>query len=635
MNKLLIIGSKESQDQFFKRAQEMGWMQFLSISGRKKHQAPKEIQDLQAALKELRKQPVVKQEGLPKKDASKLIKEVNSLKQSIENDQETIRLLKAEISKVKPLGYFNYNEIKQIEEKTNKKIQFFLARHERLSKIEIPTELNYISREFDFDYFMYIGDGPFIHPAFAEVYIRKDLSELQNDLLLLEEQGKEKAARLKSLAAHIDYLRDILFNKMDLINLEFAREEVDFILENHLFVVEAWIPKNKMNLIEPVIKDLSLICTQVKIENEDQVPTYLENKGFAKIGEDLLNVFDTPSIRDKDPSSWVLWSFAVFFGMIISDAGYGVLFLSIAILGWIRFPKITGIKKRLLKLLTLLSCTTIIWGAMVASYFSIPIKPSNPLNKYSMIYQLALKQVSYHIKHKTIEYKEWIDQYPTLIHIEAPKEFIDGGTKIKEGHVQYELQSSVYGSILMEIALFVGVFHLSLSFCRNLYRSWAGVGWVIAMWGAYLYFPKVLDATSLFHYMGWVSKETAFIVGEQLLYGGLGGAVLLAIIQDGFSGIAAIFKVIEIFADTLSYLRIYALGLASMVLAATFNELGREVGGYIFGALIILFGHMVNISLGTMAGVIHGLRLNFLEWFHHSYEGSGYKFIALRRVNTE
>jgi V/A-type H+-transporting ATPase subunit I len=129
--------------------------------------------------------------------------------------------------------------------------------------------------------------------------------------------------------------------------------------------------------------------------------------------------------------------------------------------------------------------------------------------------------------------------------------------------------------------------------------------------------------------MNWVPQSIAFPVGEQLLYGGLGLALVLSLIQQRLAGLGAAFKMIEIFADTLSYLRLYALGLASMVLAATFNEIGMKVG-YLFGGLIILFGHCINITLGVSAGLIHGLRLNFLEWYHHCFEGGGKKFNPLK-----
>ncbi len=82
--------------------------------------------------------------------------------------------------------------------------------------------------------------------------------------------------------------------------------------------------------------------------------------------------------------------------------------------------------------------------------------------------------------------------------------------------------------------------------------------------------------------------------------------------------------VIEVFADVLSYLRLYALALAGSIMANTFNSFGLNMPIAI-GIVVIIVGHSLNIVLSVMGGVIHGLRLNFLEWYHYSFEGEGKK----------
>jgi V/A-type H+-transporting ATPase subunit I len=77
-------------------------------------------------------------------------------------------------------------------------------------------------------------------------------------------------------------------------------------------------------------------------------------------------------------------------------------------------------------------------------------------------------------------------------------------------------------------------------------------------------------------------------------------------------------------------LRLYALGLAGSIMAATFNNVGAAVG-FAAGVLVVLLGHGVNILLGTMSGVIHGLRLNFIEWYHYSFDGGGKLFNPLMK----
>ena len=114
----------------------------------------------------------------------------------------------------------------------------------------------------------------------------------------------------------------------------------------------------------------------------------------------------------------------------------------------------------------------------------------------------------------------------------------------------------------------------------------------------------------------------------------MGLAVVLALLQKRLKGLGEISNLVQVFADVLSYLRLYALGVAGASMAATFNEMGMSVG-LVFGWIIILFGHSVNILLGVMAGMIHGLRLNFIEWYHYSFEGGGRLFRPLMRLKSK
>ncbi|MBI3900851.1 MAG: V-type ATP synthase subunit I, partial [Chlamydiia bacterium] len=92
--------------------------------------------------------------------------------------------------------------------------------------------------------------------------------------------------------------------------------------------------------------------------------------------------------------------------------------------------------------------------------------------------------------------------------------------------------------------------------------------------------------------------------------------------------------VIQVFADVMSYLRIYALSLAGMIMAATFNRIAASAP-FFLGILVILAGHALNLVLALMGGVIHGLRLNFIEWYHYSFEGGGRKFNPLSLLKID
>ena len=107
---------------------------------------------------------------------------------------------------------------------------------------------------------------------------------------------------------------------------------------------------------------------------------------------------------------------------------------------------------------------------------------------------------------------------------------------MKGGITRYPILSEFRDSIFMEIALLVGILHISLSLLRQVRRSYGGAGWIFAIFGGYLFFPKMLGATTLIHIMNIMPKDTAFEVGQQLMWGGMGCAIILALIQHKWGG---------------------------------------------------------------------------------------------------
>ena len=130
--------------------------------------------------------------------------------------------------------------------------------------------------------------------------------------------------------------------------------------------------------------------------------------------------------------------------------------------------------------------------------------------------------------------------------------------------------------------------------------------------------------------MGWVPQNIAPVLGATLLFGGYALAILITSIQHGIkTGIGEAVHPTKIFGDVLSYIRLYALALAGSLMAITFNQMASNVN-LALGIFIILLGHLVNLVIVAMAGTIHGLRLNFLEWYHYCFEGGGKLFNPLQ-----
>src|SRR5690606_14852072 len=123
---------------------------------------------------------------------------------------------------------------------------------------------------------------------------------------------------------------------------------------------------------------------------------------------------------------------------------------------------------------------------------------------------------------------------------------------------EYDLADSIESGILMEAALVIGIIHIISSMLRYIRRNWAYAGWILVLIGAFLYFPVYLDSPSFINYVFGVSFGTAEIEGLYLMSGGFTLAIVLALIQHRVMGILEPMTAIQILADVLSYLRLYA-----------------------------------------------------------------------------
>lgn len=637
VHKYLVLGTEEDLGLFFDRAQQNGFMEFIAPTTKKSLELPTEVHNLLVAHKILRKQPVRKKyEGLWETSyANYVAKRIIELRDEIERLTEEKRLVEAEIHRVAPFGDFSMEDIDYIQKEGNKKIQFFCMKSDKSHKTSFGDEVLYIGTEYDLDYFITMNPEARSYPDMIEMRIDRSEGELKNHLNFIKEAIHDLEQELKSYAGHIEFLHEALLEQLNEYHLEQAKREVSKPLNlSGLFSVEAWVPKSKEPLIHSLLEGLSVHCERIKTEENDLVPTQMENSGLNLLGEDLVRIYDIPATTDKDPSGWVFWSFALFFAIIVADGGYGLLYLAAAIYLKYKFPTLKGSSKRLLKLVTILSCFVIGWGILTSAFFGLKIDRKSFLGKLSPMQYMVEKKAQYHIDKKDDVYEFWVHDFPQLKNVTTGDEFLSDVVVHKGDSKIYPAINTFSENILLEFSLLLGVIHLSFSFLRYLWRNWAGIGWIAFMIGGYLFFPIKLHATSFVQFMGLIDATTAREIGLQLIYTGLGVAVFLALVQRRLKGLGEIVNVVQVFADVLSYLRLYALALAGSIMAATFNEMGVAIG-LLGGFVVILLGHGVNILLGVMAGVIHGLRLNFIEWYHYSFEGGGRLFNPLTLLKSE
>jgi V/A-type H+-transporting ATPase subunit I len=631
--KYLIFGTKEELGHFFEKAQEGGFMEFIAVTSKKPADPPVTVQSLLTAIKILKRQPP-REPYLGGGDlpfAMQISERVIELKEDLEKLYEESRVLSAEIARIAPFGDFSLEDIEYIENNGQRTVQFFCMKTAKSHKTNFSDEIIYVNTEYDLDYFITINTESRSYPGMIEMHIDAPVGELESRLNYVGDATHRFEGEIKEYAGHIDFLLTVFAEELNKYHLTCAKKDVSYPLQNNFFVIEAWVPKNRTDQLFSLLDKMAVHAEPIVIGKDEKVPTCLENHRFDLIGEDLVKIYDTPAISDEDPSRWILWFFALFFAIIVGDGGYGILFLALAFyLKW-KFPRVRGQERRMLKLLFILATSCILWGVFTSSYFGLKIAPGSLLSEISPLHYMAEKKASYHIARQDDVYCQWVGRMDHLAQAQTGKEFLTQATVQKKNALSYQMLEEFSSNILMEITILVAIVHLSASFLRYLRRNIAGLGWIAFMVGGYLYFPSVLNATSLINFMGWISKSLSAALGLQLLLGGIAFAVLAALIQRRWKGWSEIANVVQVFADVLSYLRLYALGLAGSIMATTFNQEGSALG-LVLGFVVILAGHGVNILLSFMGGVIHGLRLNFLEWYHYCFDGGGRLFKPLSKI---
>ena len=618
VRKFLFVGPGKFRDRFFKRAQENGIIEFIDTKKKIIHEIPEDLETVHKAHKILLGQQVQTQKELSGRTPFSLAQEITKLKDDIDALYEKRRVLKLEISRIEPFGDFDSDDIEMIQTEGKRVIQFFFTN--KADKIKAPqnSEVFHIAQRHNLDYFISLNEKPRSYEGMIEMNVEIPVTKLCEQYEKMCETISQEEKTLDSYAQYRNVIDNALIEKLNQNNLKTSSDYVQYVMDDRVFAVEGWVASSSFKKMKSLLDEMSVHSEEIAIEKKDRVPTYLENKGFARIGQDVINIYDAPSVEDKDPSRWVLWTFAFFFAVIIGDGGYGLIFLALALFLRYKFPKVQPAVKRVMRLFTILACSCIIWGVLTNSFFGLDLGINNPLRKFSLVQYLVEKRADYSIQMQDDTYHEWIKQVPTLSKTKDGFDFLD---KAVSGP-KHVLLSRFADSIMLEIALMIGVLHITTSFLRNIKRHWAGSGWIIFMVGGYLFFPSMLGATSIIHFVFGVDQVQGAILGKELIYFGIGTAVILALIQKKLSGVTEILTVIQVFSDVLSYLRLYALALAGGMMSATFNSMGQEMG-MVVGVIIIVIGHIITISINIMGGVIHGLRLNFLEWYNHCFEGGG------------
>jgi V/A-type H+-transporting ATPase subunit I len=348
--------------------------------------------------------------------------------------------------------------------------------------------------------------------------------------------------------------------------------------EEEIIYLKGYIPEEAENLLVSRAKKNGWGILTLEPGGEDCVPTLLRNPAWVSLIKPVLKLLElVPGYSEIDISPLFIIFFSIFFGILIGDSGYGLVYFLLTLWAY----KKTGAKvkdKSVFFLFYILSFCAIIWGLLSGTFFG----------------QEWLKGMSFR---------------PLL-----PK-----------------LNNATF---VQGLCFFIGALHLSLAHGWKALRkapslsALADVGWILVIWAVF-FLANTLLLSAAFPAAGtWLITAGLILV----LFFSSPQRNILKAIGSGLGTIAL--SLVNNFTDVVSYIRLFAVGLATVAIADAFNSMAAgivkkgDILTIAIAALVIVCGHMLNIILGPMSVLVHGVRLNVLEFCSHAnvtWSGFSYK----------
>jgi V/A-type H+-transporting ATPase subunit I len=402
--------------------------------------------------------------------------------------------------------------------------------------------------------------------------IREELTRLSR-----EETGiKEQVRSLEGERKVLQVFYDALSNERN--RLEIAGQ---LLHGDQSFMFEGWVAADRLSGLEEALSKakLKFVIAPAEIEEGEQPPTMLQNNPVITPFEYLVQSFSYPLNVEIDPTPSVAPFFFIFFGIALGDAGYGLILALICGIFLLRL-KMGPVGKKISWMFLFSGIGAVLFGLMTGSVLSLenikfglfnPLQ--NPILLLIIALGLGLVQLYYGI-------------------------FISAFLGIKDGRTGEVIANQ--GTLLFFIT----------SVLLVLGKDFIGLK-------AY--------ATNLNYLL--LAAAITMVAGNA--YGKKGFVAKLLAIPGG---LYSIYNTIGFFSDVLSYSRLMALGLSSGVMGGIMNQLAAQVFnsipviGWIFGAVILIFGHALNFALSVLGAYVHSSRLQYLEFFGKFYEGGGRPF---------
>lgn len=346
---------------------------------------------------------------------------------------------------------------------------------------------------------------------------------------------------------------------------------------------------------------------------EDNVPTKLKNNKFVSLIYPLTDFLGTvPGYFEYDISGWFLAFILIFFGIIFGDGGYGLFICAVAAIPIIKSLIAKKQISPMFLLVGLFGLSTVLWGTLTCTWFGL-----TPEQLPDWLKSLSIPVIS-NVYADKIWYPFWTNGAAGLTTAQNLQIFCFSLALIQltVAHIKGALRNK--GSIKMlgdigSILQLLGIYYLVLSLVVN------------------------AEVFSFGLIIGSISVGTVAIaligIGFVLsfVFSNYEGSIIKSILSSLTNIVSVLLGVVNVFSDIVSYIRLWAVGLAGAAISATVNELaGPLLGNFMFMILaivLLVFGHGLNMILNILSVIVHGIRLNTLEFSSHlDMSWSGHKF---------
>ncbi|WP_236887363.1 V-type ATP synthase subunit I [Clostridium argentinense] len=440
---------------------------------------------------------------------------------------------------------------------------------------ELQSEIETLLKRYSFSRVNYDYEVP---PKEVIRNFKTKIKELKSELENIKKEIEE----------HVKYINDFKliyeYNENHLLRLESCN---NFLRSKNILTIEGWLPEETIDKFEEAIS--KILNNEYYLELEDakgeDVPILLKNGAVSEAFEPITEMYSMPRYNEIDPTPLFMPFYFIFFGMMLSDAGYGLV-MFIGSLVALKFFNLDEDKRKSIKMFFYLSISTIFWGVMYGSYFGDAIKIS-PI---------------------------WMKPDSNVILLMI--------VSVALGLIQIYVGLGIKGYMLvrdgkpLDALLDVGLWYLTLT---------GGILWLLSASGA-------LSSLSSSGNIPTIAKYATF------------GGMILILLTHGRSekgigaklgaGLYSLYGITGYVGDLVSYTRLAALGLATGFIGSAFNlmigMLGNPIAKILAGSLIFVVGHLFNLFINALGAYVHTCRLQYLEYFNKFYEGGGKTFRPLK-----